>query len=348
MKPDRVAVLGCGPAGSAAAITLAARGVEVVTIDPRPADGWEPGEGLPAAATAALRTLGVWPAFQAGGHLRCSGFLSCWGSAEPAFRPALLDPRGASWQLDRVAFNRMLRRAAGDPLPLHVAGVRRDGPSWTLELEGGTPVTADFLIDATGRAGALARLLGVPRRVDSRLVAIAALLDDPEPADAASIVEAVPQGWWYASRVPGDRLVVALFTDAAVAGAARLTAARAWSELLGATRQVAARARWPRPVGRLHTAAAGSSALSRCAGPGWVAVGDAACAHDPLSSRGLHDALTGGIAAAEAVALGEPPAISGYADQVAADYRRYLDDLDWYYRQETRFPDADFWRARRP
>ena len=83
--------------------------------------------------------------------------------------------------------------------------------------------------------------------------------------------------------------------------------------------------------------------MEQIAGPGWLAVGDAACAHDPLSSRGLHDALTGGIAAAEAIAHNT---ISAYAEQVAADYRAYLTDLDWYYRQETRFPDSPFWRAR--
>jgi 2-polyprenyl-6-methoxyphenol hydroxylase-like FAD-dependent oxidoreductase len=333
VKPDRVAVLGCGPAGAAAAITLAARGISVVAIDPRPADEWEPGEGLPAAANAALRKLGLWPSFQAGGHLPASGFVSCWGSAEPAFRPALLDPRGPSWQLDRARFNRMLRGAVGSPLPHRVTAVRRDGPLWTLSFADRPSISADFLIDATGRSG---RPRQAARRVHSRLVAISALLPDPAPDDAASIVEAVPEGWWYASRVPGDRLVVALFTDASIA--TRVD----WSDLVVKTGFVGQRAGWPRAE-KLRTVTAGSSALVQTAGPGWLAVGDAAGAHDPLSSRGLHDALTGGIAAAEAIAENTIPA---YAEQVAADYRAYLKDLDWYYRQETRFPDSPFWRAR--
>ncbi|MFF5291195.1 NAD(P)/FAD-dependent oxidoreductase [Paractinoplanes globisporus] len=339
MKPDRVVVLGAGPAGSAAAITLAAHGVEVTTIDPRPALTWEPGEGLPAAAGAALRQLGVWPSFQAGGHLRCGGFLSVWGSAEPAFRPALLDPRGPSWQLDRPTFNRMLRSAAGPVRPDRLTGVQWNDPGWTVSFAESPPLEADFLIDATGRAGALARLLGVPRRVDSRLVGIAALVDDPSPASSETIVEAVPQGWWYASRVPGG-LAVSLFTDAAE----RLTAPARWSELLAATSHVGPRAAFPKNPD-LRVSAAGSSSLERCAGRGWAAVGDAACAHDPLSSRGLHDALTGAITLGEALALGDF-FISPYAGQLAHDYRRYLDDLAWFYRQETRFPESAFWRAR--
>jgi flavin-dependent dehydrogenase len=334
VKPDRVAVLGCGPAGAAAAITLAARGIDVVAIDPRPADEWEPGEGLPAAANAALRKLGLWPSFQAGGHLPASGFLSCWGSAEPAFRPALLDPRGPSWQLDRPGFNRMLRQAVGAPLTHRATAVRRDGPRWTVLLAGSSPRTVDFLIDATGRSGRLRR---ARRRVDSRLVGITALVPDPAPDDAAGLIEAVPEGWWYASRVPGGRMVVALFTDASIVGTID-----SWPDLLAKTCLVGPRAQWPRP-NKLRTATASSSALARFAGPGWVAVGDAACAHDPLSARGLHNALTSGIAAAEAIAEDTVPA---YAEQMAADYRTYLTDLDWYYRQETRFPDSPFWQDR--
>src|SRR3954447_5651935 len=262
VKPDRVAVLGCGPAGAATAITLAARGISVVAIDPRPAGQWEPGEGLPAAANAALRKLGLWPSFQAGGHLPASGFQSCWGSAEPAFRPALLDPRGPSWQLDRVRFNQMLRDAVDSLLSSRVTEVRRDGPQWILTLSDQLPMSVDFIVDATGRSGRLRR---APRRVDSRLVGITALLPDPSPGDAAGIVEAVPEGWWYASRIPGGRLTVALFTDASIASQAD------WSDLMAKTGFVGQRAGWPR-VEQLRTVRAGSSTLEHLAGPGWLAV----------------------------------------------------------------------------
>jgi 2-polyprenyl-6-methoxyphenol hydroxylase-like FAD-dependent oxidoreductase len=353
LTADRVVVLGAGPAGSAAAITLARAGLEVVLVDPRPAAGWEPGEGLPAAAGAPLRALGVWAGFRAAGHLECSGFLSAWGSAEPAFRPALLDPRGPSWQLDRTAFTSVLRDTAGDPLPHRLTGLRRDDARWELTFAGEPPMPAAFVVDATGRGSAVARLLGVPRRVDSRLIGIAALLDDPAPDDAVSIVEAVPDGWWYASRVPGDKLVVVLFTDPAVAGPNRLTEPEQWSARLAETVHTGPRAGAPRhrPAAPLRTVAAGSSALDAGGGPGWVATGDAAHAHEPLSARGLHDALTGGIAAGEAIAAaagGDDTAIDRYAAGMAAGYRRYLAELDWFYAQEKRFPAAPFWRGRNP
>lgn len=328
-------MLGAGPAGSAAAITLARAGAEVTLIDPRPVVGWEPGEGLPAAAGAVLRGLGV----RTEGHLRCSGFLSLWGTEE--FRPALLDPRGASWQLDRAAFNQALREAAPPSQSWKLTDCRFDGSQWTLN-GASSEISVDFLIDATGRSSAVARMLGVRRRNDSSLVGIAALLDDPEPEDAVSIVEAVPHGWWYVSRVPGDRLVAVLFTDAAIAVREHLTEPGPWTDLLAGTAHAAARVGRPHHPG-LRTVVAGSSALEVAAGPGWVAAGDAACAHEPLSARGLHDALTGGIAAAEALLAG---ATGDYAAGIAAGYRRYLGELAWFYRQETRFPAAGFWAAR--
>jgi flavin-dependent dehydrogenase len=80
-------------------------------------------------------------------------------------------------------------------------------------------------------------------------------------------------------------------------------------------------------------------------------VGDAACSHDPLSSRGLHDALATGIAGAAATSSalhGDPGTTHRYAATVSADYARYLRELAWFYAQETRYPAAPFWRDRVP
>jgi flavin-dependent dehydrogenase len=356
-----VTVLGSGPAGASAAVALATEGIDTLVTDPRPDPGWQPGEGLPAAAGAHLRSLGVWDVFRHDGHLPCSRFVSCWGSAEPASRPAVLDPHGPSWQVGRPRFNRMLVSAAraagaGGPMPWRLTAARRRGQRWELRFADGDTVrevTTDFVVDATGRRGRFARLLGVPRRVDSSVVCIAGLLDDPDPDDGSTLVETAEDGWWYASRVPGGRLVVALFTDAVIAGRRGLTAVPAWSDLLGRTRVTRARAGWPclRPVAPLRAAAAGSSALDAAGGPGWLAVGDAACSHDPLSSRGLHDALATGITGADTVRAalaGDDGAPGRHAAAISAAYATYLRELTWFYAQERRFSTAPFWRGRVP
>jgi flavin-dependent dehydrogenase len=355
----RVIVLGAGPAGASAAVALADKGVDTLLVDPRPHTGWQLGEGLPAAAGEHLRSLGVWEAFRGAGHLPCTQFVSCWGAAEPAYRSAIVDAHGPSWQVERRRFDEMLvtaaRTAGADgPVPWRLTGIRRGPPRWLLRcVDDGTVrvVPADFVIDGTGRRSCFARLLGLPRRVDSSVVCAAGLLDDPDPDDGSSLVETVEDGWWYASRVPGGRLVVAKFTDAAISGRQGLRRVSEWSRQLGRTRLTRARAGWPglRLRAPLRIAAAGSSALDSPAATGWLAVGDAACAHDPLSSRGLHDALATGIAGADAVALtldGAVEAAGRYADTVSAGYRRYLRELAWFYAEERRFPAAQFWRSR--
>jgi flavin-dependent dehydrogenase len=357
-----VTVLGAGPAGAGATIALARLGVDVLLVDPTPRGRGPFGEGLPAAGARHLRALGVWDAFRADGHLPCSGFLSRWGRAEPDYRSALLDPHGPSWQLDRARFDRMLRDAAeaevGPLAPWRLTAVRpaqRGGrKGWALQFADGRTareVRTDFVVDATGRRRAFARSTGVGQRVDDSLVCVAGRVVDPEPGDAQTVVETAEYGWWYASRVPGGMAVVALFTDAAQASGLRASTPGGWRALLARTGPVGARVGGPgvRVIGPLRTAAAGSSRLQECGGEGWLAVGDAACAHDPLSSRGLHDAIAGGLEAArcvEQVRDGGPDAPDRSAARFAADYDRYRRELAWYYGQERRFAGAPFWRNR--
>jgi flavin-dependent dehydrogenase len=358
----RVVILGAGPAGASAAATLAARRIDTVVVDPRGGLRRPLGETLPAAAADHLSTLGVWEAFRQDGHLQCSGFASCWGNAEPQYRSAITNPYGPSWQLDRTRFNAMLQRAAatagaGEPLPWRLTGAAPHPDGWSLTFHnphGGTgqKLTAGFVIDGTGRHSQFARSLGVRRRVHSRLVGVVGLLEDPRPHDAQSLVETVEQGWWYASRVPGGRLAVALFTDGAIANDLGLTTESRWSQLLSGTALIRDRAGWPhqRLVAPLHTAAAGSSRLpSPDPASGWLAVGDAAYAHEPLASRGLYDALASGIAGAEAIIQsidGDPDALARHTGNRDRAYDRYLLELSWFYQQERRFPGAPFWQAR--
>jgi len=97
---------------------------------------------------------------------------------------------------------------------------------------------------------------------------------------------------------------------------------------------------------------ASGARLERFAGDGWLAVGDAALAFDPLSSQSLFDALYTGLRGAEAIAAdlagegGAPEARTAYAERlesVRAAYRRHL---HLYYRAETRWRDRPFWARR--
>ena len=94
--------------------------------------------------------------------------------------------------------------------------------------------------------------------------------------------------------------------------------------------------------------AANSSRLDHVSGRGWLAVGDAAMALDPLSSQGLKQALASGIRAGEALnrhLVGEAAAIGEYDVKASEVFREYARLHGVYYGRERRWPESDFWTA---
>src|SRR5262249_39615562 len=89
--------------------------------------------------------------------------------------------------------------------------------------------------------------------------------------------------------------------------------------------------------------------LDRVAGPGWLAVGDAASAIDPLSGAGIAKSLLGAIAAARAADRGLAGSIAplaAYAETIRSDFEGARRMGAAYYGRERRWPASPFWRRR--
>jgi flavin-dependent dehydrogenase len=322
---DQVAIVGSGPAGCAAAIALCRAGATVALIGDG-ADGV--GEQLHPAARPLLERLGLGCLT---GQLDCVGVRSAWRTPELHAQDFVGHPFGSGWLLDRASFGTTLRRAAvraGASLrePSRLLGlVQADGPRasvprWELVLSDGE-LSCDFVIDATGRRGTVARLLGVARRRFDRQVARVGFLaaageQAAADADATLTVETTDDGWWYSCRLPGRRRVAGLIGT-------RRVPAECWEARLRATRHLAPLVAGYRLVGAPVVRAAGSSLLARCFGPGWIAIGDAAASHDPLASRGLAGALAGGLDAAALVGAPEER-LRSWQQSLEAGFARYL------------------------
>jgi flavin-dependent dehydrogenase len=93
---------------------------------------------------------------------------------------------------------------------------------------------------------------------------------------------------------------------------------------------------------------AASWAMSPAAGPGWMAIGDAALARDPIGGDGLTSAVRSACHASATVlrALdGDDSAwtsAAAHARESADRHRRQRRDL--YRRASKRWPTAPFWR----
>lgn len=361
----RVAVLGGGPAGCATALALARLGVDgVVVVEVGRYEAVRIGESVPPDTRTPLARLGVLEAFLADGHDACYGSCSSWGADELGYNDFLFNPHGHGWHLDRRSFDaRLATAAAAAGVALRIGtrflGVERDRrggrPRLVLEDAAGERrrLAAELVVDATGHRALLARAMGARRVFLDKLICVTGFVD-PAPEGSfphLTLLEAVETGWWYAARLPGGRLAVAVAGDGEAIRAGGLGRPAGWRAGLAATRHVG-----PALAGSrldpdcVRAAPAHSFLLDRPFGERWLAVGDAASAYDPISSQGIHKALAGGLLAAEALhrrLAGEPDAFAGYGEALRASFARYAAERAHHYARETRWPSAPFWRNRR-
>ena len=357
-----VIILGGGPAGTAAAITLARAGCSVVVLERSHYDRKRVGETLPPAARSSLLHLGVWDQFITAGHEPSPGILSVWGEVELYEQHFIFNPHGHGWHLDRQSFDSMLAQAAErsgarvycDAQVTSCLRLAAD-EGWQVEFTCGkqrSQLRPKFLIDATGRAAVMARRQGARRIKTDRLVGLVGLLTSrfsESEHDVRTLVEASADGWWYSALLPKHRLIAVYMSDADLLPRQSGLRLDFWQAQLQQTIYTQARLRNFNWQTVLFVVAANSSRLDCVCGHGWLAVGDAAMAFDPLSSQGLLQALASGIRAGETTVrflAGEPTAMGKYTlktDEIFKEYKR-LHAV--YYGREGRWPQSIFWQRR--
>jgi 2-polyprenyl-6-methoxyphenol hydroxylase-like FAD-dependent oxidoreductase len=359
-----VLVVGAGPAGAAIAARLAQRCA--VAIAGRAPSVRQIGESLPAAAAVQLRDLGVWDSFLAQGHRPAWSNTSSWGQSDPAHRDALLDPQGHGWILDRTAFDGLLRDVAIERGAEWLAGAMLraahhepgDRHPWLCELltADGTPLRlrCRLLVDASGRSARVARLAGATVHRADRLVCLHAWLPpgrDTAAWPGATLIEAVPQGWWYSVQLPDGATVLAFHTDA---DQPAVRECKTVAELLACARQQTRLVRdrcegLAAPDEPVGIAPANSQHCVGAAGADWMAVGDAALAFDPLASQGLLNCLCTGLQGAQQVIAhldGNVQALPTWTHHVDGVRAAYARNLAAYYAMERRWPHEVFWGRR--
>ncbi|QLH71476.1 NAD(P)/FAD-dependent oxidoreductase [Rhodopseudomonas palustris] len=351
----RIAVIGAGVAALAAARSLVLAGRRPLLIAPD-REVISRGETLSPAAAALLDRLQWADLLDADSALPSEGRFSVWGDA--TLRQAA-QGEGA-WHLDRASFERQMRaKLDNDAIECHpiiVTMLVHHCDGVVLELGDGRVVFADAAIDCSGRAAVSSGAAAGRRRTD-RLVAVWRVLDlsdDTEPA-AATLIEAVPLGWWYMAPLPGDRMMLGLFTDTDLVPPGAAQDGATWTGLAASTVAIAPRlrslgldvlaAREPPQVAPAATVTASRLIEGRI-----LRAGDAAAALDPLGANGLATALWSGMAAAEAALTltdGEPERADAYERDYLQGIAQHLVSQQAMYAAEPRFADAPFWQRRR-
>lgn len=347
-----VGIVGGGPAGLATALALRAHGLDVCVIEQGDFCAARAGEHLAAAAQPTLKRLGLQNLYDRA--LPCRGIDAAWGSAQPQFQELqLFTPFGGGRIVERPSFDQAMlahARAQGitclERTRVQSAMHTRSG-EWQVTLRSGELRTFSCLVDASGRAASLARAQGARIVVYDRLVGVSARMSGSQHDNINKLhIWSARDGWWYLATLPGGERIATWMTDVEQVG--QLAQREPWQQHCARHFEVVSRplelasAAWSRP----RSFPAHSQRLQRPYGAGWIAVGDAALAFDPLSSAGLAKALRGACDAADAIAAGDSKAFARYEEKLQHEWQLYLDARCHYYRLEQRFPDAAFWRER--
>lgn len=318
-----IVVIGGGPAGAAAAITCARRGLSVIVLEREQVFGERPGETMHPGVWPILEQLGL------GGRLNTlatgfhTGIWIEWGG--PARFQTFGDDDGIPWQgfhLWRPDFDTAMLSIAEEVgadvrRGVSVSGlVVENGVIGQIETDQGT-ITARTVIDASGRVRHLARSLDVAYRSRSpRLIArYGYVTGSCPPRDEAPKILGSREGWTWTARI-GDGLYQ--WTRVDFNDIAR-------DDWLPAEFQGMA------PLSRTRGADVTWRIAERLAGPNWFLAGDAAATLDPTSSRGVLKSMMTGMMAghlADAAIRGKLSAL-----EVASSYHHWL--LDWFDKDVT-------------
>jgi flavin-dependent dehydrogenase len=281
----------------------------------------------------------------------CNSMRIAWRASMPAERSAITNPYGCGWHIKRKLFDDWLvaeaaREGARIARPASVSKIVHNGAGWQIDLDAGGErrVFATVVVDACGRSGRW-RWPAATRTRHDALCTVVAVGDRIESASEL-LIEAVPDGWCYSVAAGDCEALVGFVTDADIlvgAGGGRAAFSRALEAAPLTARRIRALA------GDVVTTSACTTSLQPAAANGWIAVGDAALAHEPLAGQGILFALRSATRAAFAVRShldGDARALASYASEMRGHVAEYARNRRDVYGAQGRWRGELFWKRR--
>ncbi len=328
-----VVIIGGGPAGSTVATLLADAGRKVLVVERAKFPRFSIGESLMPESYWVFKRLGMIEKLKQTNFVRKYSvqFVTASGKESQPFYFDELNPHECSvtWQVVRSQFDKMMLDNAAehgatvweetnvvelltepsdtDDLPRTVGVVVEKGSGERLTIR------AKVIVDATGTSTMLARRFGI-RETDPALRKASYFSHfkggrrDSGKNEGATLVlsTASNDGWFWYIPLPDDIVSVGVVgdIDRLVTKNKGKLPQEILDEELKNCRGLDDRMTNATQVGPVHVLSDFSYRATRCAGDGWVLVGDAFGFLDPMYSSGVFLALKSGEMAADAIIEG--------------------------------------------
>ncbi|MGW1601050.1 chloramphenicol-biosynthetic FADH2-dependent halogenase CmlS [Streptomyces eurythermus] len=375
MKRAKVSIIGAGPAGCVAALTLQKLGHDVEVFERDHFPRYRVGESFLPGTLSILNRLGLQEKIDAAGFVKKPSATFLWGQDQAPWTFSFSTPRTSPWvfdhaiQVKREEFDQLLVDEVrergitvneGTPVT-NVDISAADSVTLTVRQgEESRTVTSDFVIDAGGASSPLARQLKV-RRYDEfyKNFAVWSYFKkaDPFTGDLKGTTYSITfeDGWVWMIPLKDDLYSVGLVVDRSKAAEVKeLGPDRFYRETLAKAQRamdILGDAEMVDEVRIVHDWSYESELFSR---DRFFLCGDAACFTDPLFSQGVHLASQSAVSAA--AAIDRITQHEDEAEEVHAWYNRtYRETYEQYHEFLASFytfasftePESEFWTKRR-
>lgn len=360
-----VLVVGAGPSGCATALSLLNYSdINVMIIEQGDLSQIRVGEQVSATLFKFIDYLKLTQEdFNQNHHMPSYNNVSYWGSHQPSIRDAIFTTEESTYQLNREEFDLALitkvSALGGTIFPrTRVQSIQQqDDGRWDVTVihaeEGPLHILTTYLVDATGRNASLSKQLHIPIQKHDKLMGVGCFFSTPEnhSREYGHLIESCQYGWWYCAHLPNNKMVVSLFSDADIISNMHFNQSTQWKQLLSQTQHLThylqdttlnTKKPWVRN--------ACSQILTGELPQNFVAVGDAACAFDPISSMGIGFALSSGCQAAITILNQSNDILKNtfalYQQDLHHIFNDYQATHQQIYNKEQRWRHSEFWQRR--
>lgn len=217
-----VLILGGGVAGLSLSIHLKNKGIDSFILTEEDKVGFKIGESIHPSAKRDFGKLSLLDEELKSVSLPLIGHRSKWGNSLLSERNFLYEMFGFGYQIDRLKFETLLSNKSRN---LFVKKIHAKSEGHSIKyhsdaneltfLNGNVEIKARKIVDCTGRRRILKSMWNQNIEKFDSLICVYSVFQKKhiDENDYFTLVESQENGWMYSGHLPGNKIVVCVFTD---------------------------------------------------------------------------------------------------------------------------------------